>query len=135
MANHERTVTAALLVLIVLHVTMLGALFAAVPPHPPLATPLFGIAPFVGAVIAVAGAAVVLGPLESTAGRRLSLLATLLALVSFGPQKYLDGQFHLIWPAVLCAQAAVVTILVQAGRSWLEGKKRDGVSSRVRGAA
>jgi hypothetical protein len=35
-----------------------------------------------------------------------------MALVSFGPQKYLDAQFGLIWPAVVLGQVAAITILI-----------------------
>ena len=38
--------------------------------------------------------------------RRLPVLAALGALLSFGPQKYFDAQFHLIWPAVIAGQVA-----------------------------
>jgi len=41
----------------------------------------------------------------------LHLAAVALALVSFGPQKYLDAQFPLIWPAVVTAQLAIVIIM------------------------
>ncbi|CUH76257.1 hypothetical protein TRM7557_00793 [Tritonibacter multivorans] len=110
--------TAALLVLIVLQTVMLSALYAGIPPHPPVATPLFGIAPFIGASLAVAAAAIVLGPDHGT-GRQLAVLAALMGLVSFGPQKYLDAQFALIWPAVMVGQAAVVTICLRAGLDML----------------
>ena len=42
----------------------------------------------------------------------LRLLAALMAMLSFGPQKYLDPQFPLIWPAVLTAQIAVIAVFV-----------------------
>lgn len=102
---------AALAVLIVLQTVMLGALFAGIAPHPPAATPVFGIAPFVGAAIAIALAALLV-PGGRVAGRALATLAALAALVSFGPQKYLDPQFAMIWPAVLTGQAAVLALIV-----------------------
>jgi hypothetical protein len=40
----------------------------------------------------------------------LSVLAALMALVSFGPQKYFDAQFSLIYPAVLLGQFASLVI-------------------------
>ncbi|AKI01234.1 hypothetical protein IMCC20628_02536 [Hoeflea sp. IMCC20628] len=103
--------TAALSVLIILQTVMLSALYAGVPPHPPVATPLFGIAPFLGAAISAAVAAMLLGSSTSQYGRGLSLLATVMALVSFGPQKYFDAQFGLIWPAVIGGQLASLALL------------------------
>ena len=120
MPNHNQTSTAALSVLIILQLVMLTALYAGVAPHPPVATPLFGIAPFLGASMGAAAAAVVLGSNSSRAGRVLSLAATVMALISFGPQKYLDAQFGLIWPAVIAGQIAslaVVASLVSGLRS------------------
>ncbi|SFQ96405.1 hypothetical protein [Poseidonocella sedimentorum] len=101
---------AGLVTLILLQGTMLAALFAGVPPHPPEATPAFGIAPFIGAAISAAAAALCLGPARSRAGRILAGLAAVMALVSFGPQKYLDPQIALIWPAVLSGQIAALAI-------------------------
>ena len=90
MTHQDRSATAALLTLIILQFIMLSALYAGVSPHPPVATPLFGIAPFIGAAIAAATAAIVLLPVSTAAGRALSVAATLMGLVSFGPQKYFD---------------------------------------------
>lgn len=111
MTQTDRPHLAALVVLILLQLIMLSALYAGVPPHPPIATPLFGIGPFIGASVSAAVAAIVLG--ESRAGRVMALLAVLGALVSFGPQKYLDPQFPLIWPAVIAAQLAAITVLAR----------------------
>ena len=116
MTHKDRSLSAALLALIILQTIMLTALYAGIPPHPPVATPLFGIAPFIGAAIAVAAASIVMRPSGSGAGRLLSVLATLLALVSFGPQKYFDAQFALIWPAVFTGQTAAFCILFQIVR-------------------
>ena len=120
MHNHNQTSTAALSVLIILQLVMLTALYAGVAPHPPVATPLFGTAPFLGASMGAAAAAIVLGSNSSRAGRVLSLAATVMALISFGPQKYFDAQFGLIWPAVIAGQIAslaVVASLVSDPRS------------------
>ena len=54
----------------------------------------------------------VVGRTVANGGRVLAGLAALAALVSFGPQKYLDAQFAMIWPAVLSGQAAVLAILL-----------------------
>ena len=110
--SESRSISAALSVLIILQLVMLGALYARVPPHPPATIPLFAIAPFLAVALATAAAALIVGPVAGRMGRALSLLAALMALLSFGPQKYLDPQFPLIWPAVLAAQVAVIAVFV-----------------------
>ncbi|UUV05506.1 hypothetical protein [Ruegeria sp. YS9] len=110
MEQSNRHVIAALATLILLQGIMLSALYAGIRPHPPIATPLFGIAPFLGAAMSVALGAIIVQPLESRAGRIMSVLAALMALVSFGPQKYFDAQFGLIYPAVLLGQFAALVI-------------------------
>jgi uncharacterized membrane protein len=110
MEHSTRQVVAALATLILLQGIMLSALYAGIRPHPPIATPLFGIAPFLGAAISVALAAIIVQPLGNRAGHSLSVLAALMALVSFGPQKYFDAQFSLIYPAVLLGQFAALVI-------------------------
>lgn len=117
MSRSDRRAVAALTTLILLQTVMLGALFAGVRPHPPEAIPLFGIAPFIGASASIALAAILLGPLTDGAGRVLSVLAAAAALVSFGPQKYLDAQFAQIWPAVVLGQVAAAVLIVQVARS------------------
>ncbi|MTI02983.1 hypothetical protein E1297_43965 [Roseibium sp. RKSG952] len=57
--------------------------------------------------------AIILQPLTNAAGRSLSILAALMALVSFGPQKYFDAQLALIWPAVFLGQLAALVIFVR----------------------
>jgi hypothetical protein len=117
MPHQDRSVIAALSALSVLQLVMLSALYAGVPPHPPASTPLFGIAPFIGAALSVTIAAIIIGPMQGPAGRGLSVLAVILALVSFGPQKYLDAQIAQIWPAVVLAQLAVLFVLVRIFRT------------------
>ena len=97
---------------------MLGALFTATVPHPPETIPLFGIGPFVGASLAFAVAALVLGPAESTEGRLCSLAAALGAVMSYGPQKILDAQFPLIWPSVLTGLGAILVLLWALYAGW-----------------
>ncbi|MCP5086762.1 MAG: hypothetical protein GY952_08180 [Rhodobacteraceae bacterium] len=116
--NSNRPAVAALGSLIVLQVIMLSALYAKVPPHPPETTPLFGIAPFLGASLAAAFSAIWLGTTDRPAGRVLCLLSALLAAISFGPQKYIDPQFPLIWPAVIAGQVAIVALCVLVARSY-----------------
>lgn len=113
MTQPDRHASAALVTLLALQVIMLSALYAGIRPHPPVATPLFGIAPFLGASVSVALSALIVQPLTSATGRTLSVLAGVLALVSFGPQKYFDAQFALIWPAVVLGQIAAVVIFTR----------------------
>ena len=110
-----RQANAALCALIILQLVMLGALFAQSAPHPPATIPLFAIAPFLAAALSVAAGAIITGPLDTTTGRVLSVLAALMALLSYGPQKYLDAQFGLIWPAVITGQVAAVALILLAG--------------------
>lgn len=120
MTLQSRKAMAALATLIVLQLIMLSALYAGIRPHPPVATPLFGIAPFLGASVAIALSAIIVEPLGSKTGRALSILAALMALVSFGPQKYFDAQIALIYPAVILGQIAALVIVlgvVSASRS------------------
>jgi hypothetical protein len=113
----EHSANASLATLVILQLVMLAALFALTVPHPPAAIPLFGIGPFIGASLSAAVSAVIIGPLTSKTGRVLCVLAALLALISFGPQKYFDPQFGLIWPAVIAAQIAVITLFYSVFRS------------------
>ena len=110
MTSADRPNQAALACLILLQAVMLATIYAGVAPHPPATTPLFGIGPFLGASLSAAVAALILGP--SPAGRVLAGTAAMAALVSFGPQKYFDPQFPLIWPAVLSGQVAAGVILL-----------------------
>ncbi|MEM9139336.1 MAG: hypothetical protein AAGB15_05860 [Pseudomonadota bacterium] len=103
---------AGLITLIVLQTVMLASLFAGIAPHPPATTPLFAMGPFLAASLALAATALCVGPLRGLAGPALAVLAALAALLSFGPQKYVDPQFPLIWPAVVAGQIAVLAILV-----------------------
>ena len=86
--NQHQAANAALSALIVLQVIMLGSLYAQVAPHPPAATPIFAIAPFLAAALAAAVSAIVLG-CQGWAGRSLSIFAALAAAVSFGPAEIL----------------------------------------------
>lgn len=134
MSSSERPVIAALSALIVLQLVMLFSLYADVSPHPPASTPLFGLGPFIGAAIAAALASIILGPMSAAGGRILCGLATVLALVSFGPQKYFDAQIGQIWPAVVTGQAAGVYLLTallsQARRGGSNGNAVAGSKTR-----
>ncbi|MBL4731944.1 MAG: hypothetical protein JKY82_05000 [Rhizobiaceae bacterium] len=114
----NRPAYAALTTLIILQVVMLMALFAVSAPHPPATIPLFAIAPFLGASLSVAIAAIILGPTTSVVGRFSSILAAFMALLSYGPQKYFDPQFSLIWPSVIAGQIAALAIFYVVFRAW-----------------
>ncbi len=116
----HRPTTAALATLIILQAIMLMALFADVAPHPPAAVAPFGIGPFIGVAISAAAAALILDP-STRSGAASAVIAGVLALVSFGPQKYVDAQFPLIWPAVITAQIAIITIFAQAVQQFRPG--------------
>ena len=103
--------TAAILVLLTLTGVMLLALFSRSAPHPPLEVPPFALAPFLGASLAIGAAAFHLLRQGARYGGTLAVFFALTALVSFGPQKYLDPEFSRIWPAVITAQIAVIAIL------------------------
>ncbi|MCK0140300.1 hypothetical protein [Aliiroseovarius sp. F47248L] len=106
------TAVAGLVMLIILQAIMLMSLFAGLAPHPPAKIPLGGIAPILAVSFAVASAAIILGPVSSGAGRAFALLAVVIALLSFGPQKFVDGQFALIWPAVILGQISAIMVLI-----------------------
>lgn len=103
---------AGLWVLLVLQGTMALALFTATQPHPPLTVPLFAMAPFLGASLAIAAAAISLAEAAGRAGAWLALLAALLALVSYGPVKWLDPGIGAIWPAVATGQLAALAVIL-----------------------
>ena len=109
----KKPTIAALVTLIILQLLMLMALFTQTVPHPPLAVAPFAIAPFLAVSLAACTAPLILGT-GTRAGTNLSVLAALLALISFGPQKYIDPQFPLIWPAVLTGQFAAAIIVIDA---------------------
>lgn len=111
--DHSGTFSkAALSVLMVLQLTMLGALYTQTSPHPPLTVPPFALGPFIGASLALAAAAYVLGGTVSRQGAAVACAAALTALVSYGPQKWFDPAIGQIWPAVLLGELAVVLIVV-----------------------
>lgn len=124
MTNPERQTTAALAMLILLQFIVLSALYAGIRPHPPEATPLFGIAPFLGVAMGTALSAIILQTLRTRAGRLLCVVAALMALVSFGPQKYLDAQFGLIWPAVIFGQMSALSALFHAVQAYRQSRSR-----------
>lgn len=99
---------AACLMLAVIQMAMLASLYFGVEPHPPRSIPLFAMPPFLGVSIGTALCARVL--LGGTAGHVLAGVTAFFALLSFGPQKYLDPAFGEIWIAVIASQLAVLAI-------------------------
>lgn len=106
-----RTLSAGLGTLIILQLVMLFALYFKVPPHPPEIIPLGGMGPMIGAGLSAACAALLLQG-EGVVGKALVVVACLLAGLSYGPQKYFDPAFPLVWPAVITAQIAIAALLV-----------------------
>jgi membrane-bound ClpP family serine protease len=100
-------------VLATLQITMIFALFTKTPPHPPLELAPFAMTPFLAASIAICIAGILLSQQELTLpSKAVILLAALLGLLSYGPQKYFDPVFPLVWPAVMTAQLAIVAMIV-----------------------
>ncbi len=101
--------------LAVLQAVMLAALMAGLQPHPPAAAPLFAMGPFLGASIALAVAAMLAANAPGLLPVLLSVASAFTALLSFGPQKWVDPAIAQIWPAVLLGQIAAAAIFVA---SW-----------------
>lgn len=123
----ERQILAALASLIILQLVMLFALYFKSPPHPPETIVLFAIGPYLACSFCVAIAAIFVGPLTDMTGKMLSIAAAIMALLSFGPQKYFDAQFGLIWPAVVAGQVAACVIFFQifkANSSSVDGEQK-----------
>ncbi|MEO1747984.1 MAG: hypothetical protein AAFR27_05090 [Pseudomonadota bacterium] len=97
----------ALVVLIILQLVMMFAMFFQAPPHPPYAVVPFAMGPFLAASLASCIAALLRGGQSTRSGQILTIIAAVLAMVSYGPQKWFDPMTHQIWPAVLTAQIAV----------------------------
>ncbi len=109
--NAERLRTAGLWALATLQGVMTAALFTQTPPHPPLTIAPFAMAPFLAASLAVNGAAISLSPGGGRGAAWVSLAAGLLALVSFGPQKWLSPLLGQFWPAVLVGELAAILVI------------------------
>ncbi len=97
--------------LMVLTGTMLLAMFTRTEPHPPLEVEPFALGPFLAASLAIGAAAYGLAVRGMRFAMAIALLFALTALVSYGPQKYVDPAFPKIWPAVIVAQLAIAVIL------------------------
>lgn len=110
MIGHSNS-RASLLLLGMLQLLMLLALMARLPPHPPEATPLFAMGPFLAASISLAFAAALIHGHPGALAPLAAGLAALASLVSYGPQKWTDPAFNQIWPAVLLGQIAAALVL------------------------
>jgi hypothetical protein len=121
---YSQTRTAALGTLIILQCVMFGALLFKLPPHPPEVIPIGGMAPTLAASLSAAFAALVMRG-SGTAGKLLIIVACLLAAISYGPQKYFDTAFPLVWPAVVTAQIAIVALIASLVQEWLQGRAVD----------
>jgi hypothetical protein len=110
MTQTTKALDAACLMLALIQAVMLASLWFGVAPHPPRAIPLFAMAPFLAVSIGTALCARVL--ITDMAGRVLAGLAAAMALLSFGPQKYVDPAFGEIWIAVVTAQLCVGVIVL-----------------------
>ena len=97
--------------LMVLTGAMLLAMFTRTEPHPPLEVEPFALGPFLAASLAIGAAAYGLAVRGMRFAMAIALLFALTALVSYGPQKYVDPAFPKIWPAVIVAQLAIAVIL------------------------
>ncbi len=95
--------------LVVVQGVMLASLYFGVEPHPPRAIPLFAMPPFLAVSIGTALCAIRLS--QTRAGHIFAGLTAGFALLSFGPQKYVDPAFPEIWIAVVASQMAVLGIL------------------------
>lgn len=125
----SRLPQAALGTLIILQLVMLASLFAGLAPHPPRAIPLFAMAPFLAASMAIATMALVLGPLSGTIAKTLTGSAVITALISYGPQKWLDPAIGEIWPAVLLGQITSAFLLVAiTKRAHIDNEKAQAAS-------
>lgn len=111
MSTTLRTGYAALTTLIIVQLIMLVSLLAGLAPHPPRVIPFFAMAPFLSVSMAIAASAMIIGPVTSKLGKALSLLAALCALISYGPQKWIDPAIGEIWPAVLAGEIAAVGLI------------------------
>ena len=123
----DRYAAAAIVALLVLTSVMLLAMFSRTEPHPPLEVGPFAMGPFLAASLAVGAAAYGLVLYGTRCAVAATLLFALTALISYGPQKYVDPAFARIWPAVLIAQASLIVIFAWAVyRLFRQTKRKPG---------
>ena len=99
--SHRGAASSCIYALIALQAVMLFSLFTKTAPHPPLAVPLFALAPFLGMSISLGVMAATLIHHRLKPGYIAAILFALASLVSFGPHKLLADELALIWPAVI----------------------------------
>jgi len=104
----------AVVALLVIHLMMTAAFLFQIPPHPPLETPAFGMGPFLGALLTMGVLSLVSG--DGTGARVFAVFTALLALPIVGPHKWLDPAMPLIWPALIVAQASIITVFADTAR-------------------
>ena len=107
--HRAQIIDAACLMLALIQAVMLASLWFDVAPHPPRTTPLFAMAPFLA--VSISTALVARGLVASRAGSILAGLAAAMALISFGPQKYVDPALPEIWVAVVASQLCILAIV------------------------
>jgi len=105
----------ALVGLATLQALMFLALLAGLEPHPPRATPLFAMGPFLAASVALCLLVLWLPRGAGRLSAALSALAAVMALLSYGPQKWADPNLAEIWPAVLLGQVLALVLMGAAG--------------------
>ncbi len=111
---------ASLIGLLTIHCVMLGALFAQVPPNPP---GRFG--PYIGAIVALAAAALPLYWWRSRVGKVAALLVALMCLLSVGPQKILVEPAALqLLPVILLGSTLSLTLIAATVMGWKESAER-----------
>ena len=122
----DRYAVAAIVALLVLTSVMLLAMFSRTQPHPPLDVGIFAMGPFLATSLAIGAAACGLVLSGTRFAVATTLLFALTALVSYGPQKYVDPAIAQTWPAVIIAQFSLLIIF-----GWIAygiiGRKRAGI--------
>lgn len=106
-------ITIALSALALIQLLMFLAMLTRTEPHPPLVLTPFAMAPFLSASIVICLSAAIYSYYFARPNQLLTITAIVLALVSYGPQKYIDPAFPQIWPAVLTAQGFILLAVYQ----------------------
>lgn len=111
--HHTPSFTAsALFGLALLQLLMLLALMSGLEPHPPAYAAPFAMGPFLSASIVLCVVAALQVPRQGMSSPLMGMLAATLALLSYGPHKWLDPQIAHIWPAVLLGQLAAIGVWI-----------------------
>ncbi len=86
---------------------MLLAKFTRTGPHPSLEVEPIALGPFLAASLAIGAAAYVLAACGVPYAMAIAFLYALTALISYGPQKYVDAAISKFWPPEVVAQFAI----------------------------